>query len=55
MMVVLGKQLGVRPNGWRQLLPDHPTLGDVRDSDGLFAYQTQKRAQKKAARTAAGG
>jgi uncharacterized HhH-GPD family protein len=55
MMVVLGKQLGVRPKGWRQLLPDHPTLGDVRDSDGLFAYQTQKRAQKKAARTAAGG
>jgi uncharacterized HhH-GPD family protein len=54
MMVVLGKQLGVRPKGWRQLLPDHLTLGDVRDADGLLSYQTQKRAQKKAARTAAG-
>jgi uncharacterized HhH-GPD family protein len=55
MMVVLGQQLGVRPKGWRQLLPTHPTLGDVRDADGLLAYQTMKRAHKRAARTAGGG
>ena len=52
---VLSKQFGVRAAD--ALVPDHPTLGDVRSPEDLERYQEQKRAHKRALRTAkaAGG
>jgi uncharacterized HhH-GPD family protein len=43
---LLGKQLGVRPDGWEALVPDHPTLGDVDSPEALAEYQAGKRAMK---------
>ncbi len=54
MVAVLGKQLGVRPAGWRDWLPDHLTLGDVSDEAELEAYQAQKRARRREARAGLG-
>ena len=46
LTAVLVKRLGVRPRGWREALPEHPTLGDVDSAQALEAYQAQKRAHK---------
>src|SRR2546421_6061005 len=46
-------QYGLRPAGYKRLLPDHPTLGDITSTDELTSYQTQKRAHKAALRAAA--
>jgi uncharacterized HhH-GPD family protein len=43
---LLGKQLGIRPDGWEALVPDHPTLGDVDSPQALAEYQAGKRAMK---------
>lgn len=51
---VLGKQLGVRPPGIEQVLPAHPTLGDVDSPEALAEYQAKKRAHKAAMRAAGG-
>ena len=51
---VLVKLLGVRPPGIEEVLPDHPTLGDVDSAEALAEYQAAKRAHKAAMRTAAG-
>ena len=29
LFATIVKRLGVRPNGWEEALPGHPTLGDV--------------------------
>jgi uncharacterized HhH-GPD family protein len=50
MTAVLAKQFGVEAA--KPLAPTHPTLGDVNSLDDLAEYQAQKRARKKAARTA---
>ena len=42
----LVKQFGVRPAGWEQVLPGHPTLGDVDSPEALAEYQAAKRAHK---------
>jgi uncharacterized HhH-GPD family protein len=52
-LAVLAKRLGVRPPGIDDVLPDHPTLGDVDSPEALAAYQAQKRAHKAAMREAA--
>ena len=55
LIAVLVKRFGVRPPGWEEVLPKHPTLGDVDSLDALEAYQAKKRAYKaslKAARAA---
>ena len=44
------KQLGVRPPGWEEALPAHPTLGDVDSPEALADYQAKKRAHKAAMR-----
>ena len=54
LIAVLGKQFGVRPPGYEAVAPTWPTLGDVDSAEALAAYQAGKRAQKAAARAAAG-
>ncbi len=49
LQALLALQLGVRPEGWKGLLPDHPTLAGVRDQEALRLYQALKREQKRAA------
>jgi uncharacterized HhH-GPD family protein len=53
LSAVLIKQLGVRPPGWEEALPGHPTLGDVDSPEALADYQAKKRAHKAAMREAA--
>jgi uncharacterized HhH-GPD family protein len=47
---VLAKQFGVEA-AW-DLVPSHPTLGDVDSAEALEAYQAQKRAHKASLRAA---
>ena len=54
LTAVLVKQLGVRPPGIEEVLPAHPTLGDVDSSQALADYQAKKRAHKAAMRAEAG-
>ena len=53
MLTLLARQFGVNPPGIEDLLPEHPTLGDVRTAEELAAYQAHKRAAKAARRAAA--
>ena len=46
LLAVLAKRLGVRPAGIDELLPTHPTLGDVDSPEKLAEYQAAKRAFK---------
>ena len=50
LTAVLARRLGVRPPGIDDVLPSHPTLGDVDSAEALAAYQAGKRAQKAALR-----
>ncbi len=55
LIAILTKRFGVRPPGWEDVTPSHPTLGDVDSLEALEAYQAKKRAYKaslKAARAA---
>lgn len=52
LLAVLAKRLAVRPPGWQESLPGHPTLGDVDSSEALAAYQAHKRARKAELRRA---
>jgi uncharacterized HhH-GPD family protein len=53
VLTLLARQFGVNPPGIDALLPDHPTLGDVRSAEELASYQAHKRAIKAARRAAA--
>ncbi len=53
LSAVLAKQLGVRLPGIDDVLPAHPTLGDVDSAEALADYQATKRAHKAAMRAAA--
>ena len=53
LIAVLGKRFDVRPPGWEDVAPKHPTLGDVDSAEALAQYQAGKRAQKAALRGAA--
>jgi uncharacterized HhH-GPD family protein len=46
LIAVLGKRFGVRPPGWEEVAPTHPTLGDVDSPEALEDYQAKKRAYK---------
>ncbi len=52
LTAVLAKRFGIAPPGWEDVVPSHPTLGDVDSTESLLAYQTQKRAHKAALRAA---
>jgi hypothetical protein len=43
---VLAKRFGVRLEGLDEVLPQHPTLGDVDSIEALDRYQEAKRAYK---------
>jgi uncharacterized HhH-GPD family protein len=51
---VLAKHLGVRPDGWETLIPDYPTLADVRTVAERQEYQAGKRAWKASLRSSGG-
>jgi uncharacterized HhH-GPD family protein len=46
LVAILGRQLGVRPPGWEDVAPKHPTLGDVVSDESRELYQASKRAHK---------
>jgi uncharacterized HhH-GPD family protein len=52
LLAILGKRFGVRPPGWEDIAPQHPTLGDVDSYEALEAYQEKKRAYKASLRAA---
>jgi uncharacterized HhH-GPD family protein len=54
LLAVLAKRLGVRPPGIEEVLPAHPTLGDVDSPQALEEYQTAKREHKAKLRRRAG-
>jgi uncharacterized HhH-GPD family protein len=54
LIAILIRRFGERPPGWEQVLPTHPTLGDVDSPEALAAYQAGKRAMKASLREASG-
>jgi len=46
LIAILGKRFGIRPPGWEEVAPKHPTLGDVDSPEALARYQDAKRAYK---------
>jgi uncharacterized HhH-GPD family protein len=46
MLAVLAKRFGVRLDGMDDVVPKHPTLGDVDSPEALAEYQAKKRAHK---------
>jgi uncharacterized HhH-GPD family protein len=46
MLAVLAKRFGVRLEGLEEIVPKHPTLGDVDSSEARERYQEAKRAYK---------
>jgi uncharacterized HhH-GPD family protein len=52
LIAILVKRYGLHPPGYEDVLPGHPTLGDVDSPEALDAYQAAKRAHKAALRAA---
>jgi uncharacterized HhH-GPD family protein len=52
LIAILVKRFGVKPPGWEDVAPTHPTLGDVDSVEALEDYQAKKRAHKAAMRAA---
>ena len=46
LIAVLGKRFGIRPPGWEEVAPKHPTLGDVDSPETREEFQAKKRAYK---------
>jgi uncharacterized HhH-GPD family protein len=46
LIAILGKRFGIRPPGWEDVAPRHPTLGDVDSDEARERYQASKRAYK---------
>src|SRR5207253_1403451 len=55
LLAVLAKRLDVRPPGIDEVLPTHPTLGDVDSPEALTRYQDAKRAYKASLKSARPG
>ena len=49
-LAILAKRFDVRPDGIDDVLPQHPTLGDVDSPEALAEYQAAKRAYKASLR-----
>ncbi|MGH3649905.1 MAG: HhH-GPD-type base excision DNA repair protein [Acidimicrobiia bacterium] len=45
---LLGKRLGVRPEGWEKVAADWPSIADVATFDDVAVLRQQKRAMKEA-------
>ncbi len=54
MIAILGKRLAVDLPGMADVMPTHPTLGDVNSPEALASYQAGKRAHKAELRAAKG-
>ncbi len=54
LIAILGKRLGVVLPGLDDVMPAHPTLGDVDSAEALATYQAGKRAHKAELRAAKG-
>ena len=54
-LAVLAKRLGVSLPGLDELVPKHPTLGDVDSAQALADYQEKKRAHKAKMRATKSG
>ena len=54
MLAVLAKRFGVQLDGLEDVLPKHPTLGDVDSAEALDRYQAAKREYKARMRAQAG-
>src|SRR5439155_15454459 len=50
VLAVLGKRFGVSLPGMAEVMPRHPTLGDVDTPEALASYQAGKRAYKASMR-----
>ena len=50
VLAVLGKRFGVSLPGMADVMPRHPTLGDVDSPEALASYQAGKRAYKASMR-----
>jgi hypothetical protein len=46
ILAILGKRFGVALPGMADVMPKHPTLGDVDSPEALADYQAGKRAHK---------
>jgi uncharacterized HhH-GPD family protein len=51
LVAILAKRFRLRLPGLEQVLPSHPTLGDVDSAESLASYQAGKRAYKAAMRS----
>jgi len=51
-LAILAKRFDVRPYGIDDVLPQHPTLGDVDSPEALAEYQAAKRAHRETRRKA---
>jgi uncharacterized HhH-GPD family protein len=54
LLAILVKRFGLRLPGLDEVLPNHPTLGDVDSPEALERYQAAKRAYKAEMRAAGG-
>jgi uncharacterized HhH-GPD family protein len=54
LIAIVGLRLGVRPPGWDEVRPTHPTLGDVDSPEALARYQEGKRAYKASLKAKSG-
>ena len=54
LIAILGKRLGVTLPGLAEVMPKHPTLGDVDSAEALASYQAGKREMKARMRAAKG-
>lgn len=54
IVALLGKRYGIKPAGWDEVVPAHPTLGDVDSAEALAEYQAGKRARKAELRAQGG-
>jgi uncharacterized HhH-GPD family protein len=50
LLAVLAKRFGVQLEGMDEVVPKHPTLGDVDSAEALADYQAKKRAYKASLR-----
>jgi uncharacterized HhH-GPD family protein len=52
ILAILAKRFGLKLKGLEEVVPSHPTLGDVDSPQALERYQAQKRARKAALKDA---
>jgi uncharacterized HhH-GPD family protein len=47
LVAILVRRFDVTPDGWQDVMPTYPTLGDVDSAEALAAYQAGKREAKR--------